>query len=123
MSQYPDCYESSNVICKHVRAEITVYVNLNPRLAPNVTVVSATAESVDETLTISATAVLNSDTVVEQDSDCGGLTLLSGKAIRFNIADGAVPDDDTETIITVGFVGSDGQQDYVDCRLIIGGTA
>lgn len=123
MSQYPDCYESSNVICKHVRAEITVYVNLDSRLAAGVTVVSSTADSDDETLVIGNPVVVAVDTLVEQDSSCGGLTLLAGRAIRFNVADGTIPDEDAETIIVVGFLGSDGQQDYVDCRLVIGGTA
>ena len=128
MSQYPDCYESSNVICKHVRASITVYVNLDSRLPANVTVVSATAESADESLVISTPDVIDSDTVVEQDSECGGLTLLSGRALRFTLADGTIPNEDAdgneaETIIVVGFVGSDSQEDFVDCRLIIGGTA
>lgn len=121
VSTFPSCYESENVICKHVRAEITVYVNLDSRLAAGETVVSATAESADEELVLGEPSIINSDTVVEESSSCGGITLKSGRAISFSIENGT-PDDDSETIVVVGFLSSDGQHDFIDCRLIIGGT-
>lgn len=121
MSTFPSCYESENVVCKHVRADIVVYVNLDARLAAGETVQSATASSSDDELEIGSPAIIDSDTVVEQSSACGGVTLKSGRAISFSIA-GGTPDDE-ETIIVVGFVSSDGQSDFVDCRLLIGGTA
>ncbi len=127
MSQYPDCYESSNVICKHVRADITVYVNLNDRLAAGVRVITATAESEDESLVIGSPEVLGDDLVLEQASSCGGITLLAEKSLLFTVSGGAPAEVDSngneiETIITVGFVTSDGQQDFVDCRLLLGGS-
>ena len=121
MSTFPSCYESENVICKHVRADSTVYVDMDARLATGATVVSATAESADEELVLGEPSIINSDTVVEETSSCGGVTLKSGRAISFSIENGTL-DDESETIVVVGFLSSDGQHDYVDCRLIIGGT-
>jgi len=120
MSSFPSCYESENVICKHVRADITVYVNLDSRLASGETVQSATAESADEELVLGNPSIIEEDTVVESLSACGGVTLKAGRAIAFSV-DSGTPDDD-ETIVVVGFLSSDGQHDYVDCRLLIGGT-
>ena len=121
VSTFPSCYESENVICKHVRADITVYVNLDARLAAGQTVISATAESADEELLLGNPSIISSDTVIEENSSCGGVTLKAGRAISFSIENGT-PDDESETIVVVGFVSSDGQHDYVDCRLLIGGT-
>ena len=120
MSSFSSCYESENVICKHVRADITVYVNLDSRIAIGETVESATADSSDDELTLGAPQIIDTDTVVEESSSCGGLTLKSGRAISFSVSGGTVIDE--ETIVVVGFTTSDGQQDYVDCRLMIGGT-
>jgi hypothetical protein len=120
MSSFPSCYESENVICKHVRADITVYVNLDSRLASGETVQSATAESADEGLVLGEPSIIEEDTVVESLSACGGVTLKAGRAIALSV-DSGTPDDD-ETIVVVGFLSSDGQHDYVDCRLLIGGT-
>jgi hypothetical protein len=104
------------VICKHVRSDITVYVNLDARLAEGETIESATAESSDESLEITLPVVIEDD----MGAECAGVTLKAGRAISFEIASGTPSDD--ETIIVVGFVSSDGQHDYVDCRLLIGGT-
>jgi hypothetical protein len=108
------------VICKHVRADITVYVNLDARLAAGETIESATAESADEDLEITEPVVIETDTVVEPQSACGGITLKAGRAVSFEISNGT--SSDNETIVVVGFLSSDGQHDYVDCRLLIGGT-
>lgn len=120
MSGFSSCYESENVICKHIRAEVVVYVNLDSRLAAGETVESATASSSDEELTLGDPTVVATDTVVEETSSCGGVTLKAGRAIAFEIAGGTSIDE--ETIVVVGFLSTDGQQDYVDCRLFIGGT-
>ena len=120
MSSFSSCHESENVLCKHVRADITVYVDLDSRLALGETVQSATAESADDDLEIGSPSIIESDTVVESSSACGGITLKAGRAISFDIA-GGTPDDE-ETIVVVGFVSSDGQSDFVDCRLLIGVT-
>ena len=116
MSEYPDCYESSNVLCKHSRATITVYVDLDKRLPPLVTVSNPTADPVDATLTIT-----DVDTVVESDSGCSGLTLIAGRAIQMTISGGASSDD--ESIVTVGYDISNGDEDYLDCRILVGGVS
>jgi hypothetical protein len=120
MSEYPDCYESSNVLCKHSRATITVYLDLNKRLPPDVTVSNPTADPVDATLTITNVDTIDVDTVVESDSGCSGLTLIAGRAIQMTIAGGEASDD--ESIVTVGFDISNGDQDYLDCRILVGGV-
>jgi hypothetical protein len=121
MSEYPDCYESSNVLCKHSRATITVYLDLNKRLPPDVTVSNPTADPVDEELTVEDVATIDVDTVVESDSGCSGLTLIAGRAIQMTISGGEASDD--ESIVTVGYDISNGDQDYLDCRILVGGVS
>ena len=119
MSEYPDCYESSNVLCKHTRATITVYLNLDNRLDPGVTVSSPIADSPDDTIAIEDVAVVTEDTVIESDSECGGLTLKANRAVQMTIS-GGTPDDN-EVIVTIGYTLSSGDQDFLDCRLLVGG--
>ena len=121
MSDYPDCYESSNVLCKHSRATITVYLDLDKRLPPDVTVSNPTADPVDATLTVEDVSTIDVDTVVESDSGCSGLTLIAGRAIQMTIAGGEASDD--ESIVTVGFDISNGDEDYLDCRILVGGVS
>ena len=120
MSDYPDCYESSNVLCKHSRATITVYLDLNKRLPPDVTVSNPTADPVDATLTVEDVDTIDVDTIVESDSGCSGLTLIAGRAIQMTLSGGEASDD--ESIVTVGFDISNGDQDYIDCRILVGGV-
>ena len=121
MSEYPDCYESSNVLCKHSRATITVYLDLDKRLPPDVTVSNPTADPVDATLTVTDVATIDVDTVVESDSGCSGLTLIAGRAIQMTISGGSSSDD--ESIVTVGYDISNGDEDYLDCRILVGGVS
>lgn len=121
MSEYPDCYESKNVLCKHSRATITVYLDLDKRLPPDVTVSSPTADPVDATLTVTDVATIDVDTVAESDSGCSGLTLIAGRAIQMTISGGASSDD--ESIVTVGYDISNGDEDYLDCRILVGGVS
>jgi hypothetical protein len=121
MSEYPDCYESSNVLCKHSRATITVYLDLDKRLPPDVTVSNPMADPVDATLTVEDVAVVSVDTTVESDSGCSGLTLIANRAIQMTISGGEASDD--ESIVTVGFDISNGDQDYLDCRILVGGVS
>jgi len=121
MSEYPDCYESSNVLCKHSRSTVTVYLDLDKRLPPGVTISTPTADPVDATLTVEDVAAVIVDTIVESDSGCIGLTLIAGRAIQMTISGGASSDD--EAIVTVGFDISNGDQDYLDCRILVGGVS
>ena len=114
------CNESENVLCKHVRAERTFYVDLDD-LPEDVTVVSGSASSEDVTLVISSVAVIAEDLVIEQTSDCAAKTLIANRAILFTIS-GGTPSDD-EVIVTVEWTQSDGDIDSRDCRLLVGGTS
>ncbi len=121
MSEYPSGVESSNVIEKHTRATVTVYLDLNKRLPPDVTVSNPTADPVDEELTVENVATIDVDTVVESDSGCSGLTLIAGRAIQMTISGGEASDD--ESIVTVGYDISNGDEDYLDCRILVGGVS
>jgi hypothetical protein len=121
MSEYPDCYESGEVVCKHVRASITAYVDLNDVLPPGVTVTSATVDPADDDLDASAVEVLDEDIVIEQTSTCAGHTLYAGRALSFVLANGTASDE--ETLVTVCWVQSDGDDDCRDMRLLVGGRA
>tara|TARA_R110000868_G_scaffold385800_1_gene653827 strand:+ start:960 stop:1259 length:300 start_codon:yes stop_codon:yes gene_type:complete len=98
-----------------------VYVDLDKRLPPLVTVLSPTADPVDATLTVTDVATIDVDTLVESDSGCSGLTLIAGRAIQMTISGGASSDD--ESIVTVGYDISNGDQDYLDCRILVGGVS
>ncbi len=121
MSDYPDCHQSTNVICKHTRATITVYLDLDKRLGSGLTVSSPTAEPADDTLTIEDITVVTEDTVIESDSECGGLTMVANRAIQMTLSGGTSSDD--ESLVTVGYDISDGDQDFLDCRILVGGRA
>lgn len=120
MSEYPDCYESSNLICKHVRASITAYFNMNDLLPPGVTVVSATVDTNALGLIVGSPAtVVGVNTILEQTSLCAGVTLYAGRAVLFTVSNGSVSDN--EVLVTVCWVQSDGKTDCRDLRLIVGG--
>lgn len=121
MSDYPDCHESTNVLCKHTRSTITVYVDLDQRLPAIASISNPTADATDTELSIDDIVVITEDTVIESDSECGGLTLKANRAIQMTLS-GGTPDDD-EATVTVGFDISDGDTDYLDCRILIGGRA
>lgn len=120
MSDYPGCTSSENVLCKHVRAEKTYYVNLD-FLPEGVTAVSATADTNDLNLTVGAVEVLDADMTIDESQGCAGDQLLAGRAILVVLSDGE--SDDDEVIITICWVQSDGDSDCRDCRLIVSGEA
>lgn len=115
------CIQSKNVLCKHVRASRTYYVDLDDYLPDNVTIVSASADTDDADLNVDAVEVIAEDLVVEANSNCNEITLIANRAILVVLSDGAITDEDEETIVTVNWVQSDGDEDSVDCRLIIAG--
>jgi len=111
------CVFSTNVICKHVNASLWYYVDLD-WLPSGVTVVSAEASSTDESLTISEPVILSQNTTVDEDSDCGPLTLVADRALAIQIGDGT-QDEDTEVLVSVTWVQSDGNEDGRYLRLIV----
>lgn len=115
------CVQSKNVLCKHVRATRTYYVDLDDYLPDDVTIVSVTADTSDSQLTIEDWSIITEDTVVEANANCDEITLRADRAVLVVLSGGEITDDDEETIVTVNWVQSDGDEDSVDCRLIIAG--
>ena len=115
-----ECHQSANVLCKHVRGTISTYLNLDDRLPAGVAITSATADSEDLTLEVVSVEVVTEDTVIT-NAGCS-VNLLADRAILVKVAGGAVTSDDSETVLTVNWVQDDGDEDSVDCRLMIGGS-
>lgn len=111
------CAESDNVVCKHRSASITYYVDLDARLQHSVTVLSATASTEDEDLTISQVQVLDESLQIEEGSECQPRVLVANRAILIQLT-GGVPSDD-EIIVTVQWAQSDGDEDALDCRVLV----
>ena len=114
------CHESQNVICKHASASRTFYIALNNRLAPGVTISSAVAET-DSDIEIVLTQVLDEETTIQNGDACTEITLPADRTILIRLAGGS--ESDEEQIVTVTWLQSDGDQDAVDLRLLIGGSA
>lgn len=112
------CTSSKNVVCKHVRAEKTYYVDLDNQLPSGVTIDSATAEVSDETIDITEVSVINENDTVQGDDGCT-VNLVADRALLIRIG-GGTPSDD-EVTITVQWEQSDGDSDARDLRLIITG--
>jgi hypothetical protein len=115
------CVQSKNILCKHVRATRTYYVDLDDYLPDDVTLVSVTADSSDNDLNIDDVQIVTEDTVVEANANCDEITLRADRAVLVVLSGGEITDDDEVTIITVNWVQSDGDEDSVDCQLIVAG--
>lgn len=115
-----ECHQSANVLCKHVRSIVSTYINLDDRLPPGVEVLSAEADSEDLTLEVVSVEVVDTNTTVGNGA-CS-VNLLANRAILVKVAGGSVTSDDSETILTVSWVQDDGDEDSIDCRLLIGGA-
>lgn len=116
-----ECHQSENVLCKHVRATRTFYLDLDQRIPAGVLIDSADASSDDETLTINDVQVVDSDTEITS-GDCT-VNLVEGRGILVQVSGGTATEDDSETIVTVSWVQDDGDEDAIDCRLLLGGTS
>lgn len=116
-----ECFQTENILCKHSRATRTFYVDLDDRLPVDVTASSPAAESDDETISVESIEVLSEDIFVGT-ADCQ-VSLISGRAIIIQLSGGTPTTDDSETIVTVSWVQSDGDEDAVECRLMIGGSS
>ena len=114
------CVESENVVCKHVRATKTFYVDLG-FLNDGITAISATATTEDASLSIDGVQVLDADLTVDPSQGCAGAQLYANRAILVILSGGVSSDD--EVIVTVGWVQSDGDEDSRELRILIEGTA
>jgi hypothetical protein len=111
------CVSSNNVICKHVGATRWFYVDLD-FMPAGVTVVSADASSEDITLTVGEPEIIDTNTIVDADADCGPITLVADRALAIQIGDGT-SDEDNEVLVSVTWVQSDGDEDGRYLRLIV----
>lgn len=116
-----ECHQSSNIVCKHARALLTTWVNLDERLPAGVTVSSAQADTEDASLTVENVSVLEENTDIV-DGDCT-VSLMANRAILVQLSGGTANTDGEESVVTVSWVQSDGDEDAVDCRLSIGGSS
>jgi hypothetical protein len=83
-----------------------------------VTVVSADASSEDITLTVGEPEIIDTNTIVDADADCGPITLVADRALAIQIGDGT-SDEDNEVLVSVTWVQSDGNEDGRYLRLIV----
>lgn len=114
------CYTTTNLLCKHVRSTVTWYLNLDRRLPDGVTVVETAADSADDNLAIEDVHVITEDTIIQQDSDCTGVQLIADRSIAVTVS-GGTPSDD-ETTLTISWTQSEGTEDAIDCRILVGGV-
>lgn len=116
--EYPSCTSSSNVLCKHVRATRSYYVDLS--FLPEGVLVTGTptADPEDDDLTVESVEILEEDL---DDAGCAGAYLTAGRALLVVVSGGTVSDD--ETMITVCWEQSDGDEDCRDVRLIVSGRS
>jgi hypothetical protein len=115
-----NCVSSLNLLCKHVRATKTFYVDLG-FLNDGITAISATATTEDASLSIDGVQVLDADLTVDPSQGCAGAQLYANRAILVILSGGVSSDD--EVIVTVGWVQSDGDEDSRELRILIEGTA
>lgn len=118
MSIEVDCYESQNVLCKHHRSTVAFYVNFDLRLETGVLITDASADTNDDSLVIDAVDIVDEEVTIA--TSCQSTTLLIDRAVKVTLS-GGTPSDE-EVIITVRIASDDGQEDFVDCRLLIGGA-
>lgn len=113
------CHQSQNVICKHASASRTFYVALDDRLPAGVTITNAVATT-DTDIEVVLVEVLDADVTIVEGTACTETTLPADRTILIRLAGGDESDD--EQIVTVTWVQSDGDEDAVDLRLIVGGS-
>lgn len=123
------CVQSQNVVCKHVEASDTYYVDLAPMLGTGETVSSVTSVScADATLTAASEAVLSNATTITTTArdDQGGTTttnyvIAANKGVSFTLSGGSTGAGCST--VTVVFVKSTGKTDAVDCLIEVHGVA
>lgn len=122
------CVQSQNVVCKHVEASDTYYLDLTPLLGTGETVSSVTSVTPsDSTVTDASAAVLSAQTTItsyERDADGNTTTrtyiIAANKGVLFTLS-GGTPGGGCVTV-TVVFLKSSGKTDAVDCLLEIEGV-
>lgn len=123
-----ECVQSVNVVCKHVEANDTYYVDLAPRLGTGETVSSITSVTPsDANVTAGSGSVLGTATTITQTTrDAEGNTttttyvIAANKGASFTLS-GGTSGGGCGTV-TVKFVKSTGKTDAVDCLLEVHGV-
>lgn len=118
MTIYEDCFSSENVVCKHWRSTSAFYVDFNNRLDAGVTIDSVSADTTGTDLQVVSAEVITVDTEVR--SGCGTKTLFADRAVKLILSGGVSSED--EVVVTVNASLSDSQEEFIDCRLIVGGA-
>ena len=91
------CVDFDGTICKHVDDTLVRFADFGPMLTSAETISSATVTcTADSALTISAVAVITSDTSVPTRQ--GSRTIAANKGISFALAAGTAIADDAEPI-------------------------
>lgn len=122
-----DCVQSINVVCKHVEASDTYYVDLAPMLGTGETVSSITSVTPsDANLTVASPVVLSASTTITQTArdEQGNTTTTTyviavNKGCSFTLAGGS--SGAGRGVVTVVFAKSTGNTDAVDCLIEVHG--
>ena len=123
-----ECVQSINLVCKHIEANDTYYVDLEPMLGTGETVSSITSVTCsDAALTAGSGSVLGSATVVTKttrdeqgNSTSVTYTIAANKGCSFTLSGGS--SGSGCSTVTVVFVKSTGKTDAIDCLLEVHGV-
>lgn len=121
VDDFPSCINSTNVVCKHVRATKTFYFNLNNSIPNGLTIADATVDTLDPDLQVESWEILENDLTVDETQGCAGTQLEGGRAVLVVLSGGTVSDE--EVIVTVNWTDSEGGEDSRDGRFLIVGAA
>jgi hypothetical protein len=122
------CVQSQNVVCKHVEASDTYYLDLAPMLGTAETVSSITSVTpADATLTAAAATVLSQATTItttardeQGNTTTGTYVIAANKGASFTLSGGSTGAGCS--VVTVVFVKSTGKTDAVDCLIEVHGV-
>jgi hypothetical protein len=123
-----ECAQSINVVCKHVEASDTYYVDLEPILGTGETVSSITSVTCsDAACTAGSGSVLGTSTVVTKTTrDEQGnttsvtYTIAAHKGCSFTLSGGSAGAGCST--VTIKFAKSTGKTDAIDCLLEVHGV-
>jgi len=114
------CVEARNVVCKHIEASDTYYVDFGPILEASETISSITSvTAADSALTVAAESVLDENTSVN-DEYGQAITIEANTGISFTLTAGTA--NNGVSVITAVVVKSTGKTDAIDLLVDVLGT-
>lgn len=114
------CVEARNVVCKHIEASDTYYVDFGPILEASETISSiTTVTAADSALTVTAETVLSQNTSVN-DEYGQAITIEANTGISFALSGGTA--NNGVSVITVKIAKSTGKTDAIDLLIDVLGT-